>query len=86
MLVMKNVIKQNTNNMNSPFLKLNVQDFLKGLIVAVGSSVVTILYNTLQTGSLTFDWKQIGTVALSSALAYLMKNLFTNSKGETFTK
>lgn len=67
--------------MNSTFLTLNTKDFIKGLLVAVLSAVVTILYNTIQSGSLAFDWKQIGVVALTSALAYIMKNLFSNSTG-----
>lgn len=71
--------------MNSTFLSLNTKDFIKGLLVAVLSAVVTILYNTIQTGSLDFDWKQIGVMALTSALAYIMKNLFSNSTG-TFLK
>jgi len=67
--------------MNSTFLSLNTKDFIKGLLVAVLSAVVTILYNTIQTGSLEFDWKAIGITALTSALAYIMKNLFSNSTG-----
>ena len=67
--------------MNSLFLSLNTKDFIKGLLIAVLSAVVTILYNTIQTGSLTFDWKAIALTAMSSALAYIMKNLFTNSTG-----
>lgn len=67
--------------MNSLFLSLNTKDFIKGLLIAVLSAVVTILYNTIQTGSLSFDWKAIALTAMSSALAYIMKNLFTNSTG-----
>ncbi len=67
--------------MNSTFLSLNTKDFIKGLLVAVLSAVVTIVYNTIQTGSLEFDWKAIGITALTSALAYIMKNLFSNSTG-----
>lgn len=72
--------------MNSTFLNLNNKDFIKGLIVAVLSAVVTIIYNTVQAGSLTFDWKAIGLTALSSAMAYIMKNLFTNSTGNFLKK
>ena len=72
--------------MNSTFLNLNNKDFIKGLIVAVLSAVITIIYNTVQAGSLTFDWKAIGLTALSSAIAYIMKNLFTNSTGSFLKK
>ena len=66
----------------STFLNLNIEDLAKGLILTVLTSVVTIVYNTVSVGSLTFDWQAIGLTALTSGLAYLMKNLLTNSKGE----
>ena len=67
--------------MNSTFLNLNSSDFLKGLIMAVLSTVITVVYQTVEAGSLVFDWKAIGTMALTSGLAYIMKNIFTNSTG-----
>lgn len=71
---------------NSTFLNLNVTDFIKGLAVAVLTSVLTIVYNTLQTGTLDFDWAAIATTALTAAIAYLMKNLMTNSQGKMLKK
>jgi hypothetical protein len=70
--------------MQSTFLNLNTNDFLKGLIMAVLSTVITVVYQTVEAGSLVFDWKSIGTMALTTALAYIMKNLFTNSTGSLF--
>jgi hypothetical protein len=70
----------------STFLNLNSSDFLKGLIMAVLTTVITVVYQTVEAGSLVFDWKAIGTMALTSALAYIMKNLFTNSNGKLFAK
>lgn len=72
--------------MNSSIFTLNTNDFIKGLIMAVLSSVITVVYQTVEAGSLVFDWKAIGTMALTSALAYIMKNLFTNSTGKLFAK
>jgi len=72
--------------MNSTLFNLNSTDFLKGLIMAVLSSVITVVYQTVEAGSLVFDWKAIGTMALTSAIAYIMKNLFTNSTGKFFGK
>lgn len=72
--------------MNSPFLNIDFNDLGKGLILAVLTSVMTVIYTTVQTGSLSFDWKLIATTAITAALGYLMKNLLTNSKGETFKK
>jgi hypothetical protein len=54
--------------------------------MAVLTTVITVVYQTVEAGSLVFDWKAIGTMALTSALAYIMKNLFTNSTGKLFAK
>jgi hypothetical protein len=58
-------------------LKLN--DFWKGLIMAVGTPVISIMLVALQAHSFKFDWNLIGTVAASSLLMYLGKNFFTPS-------
>jgi hypothetical protein len=70
----------------STLFMLNTADFIKGLLMAVLSTVITIAYQTVEAGSLVFDWKTIGTMALTSALAYIMKNLLTNSQGQLFKK
>lgn len=70
----------------STFLNLNTSDFIKGLIMAVLSTVITVVYQTVEAGSLVFDWNAIGTMALTTALAYIMKNFFTNSAGKFFGK
>ena len=36
--------------MKSGFGKLNVQDFFRGLIIAVLTALVTFLYNTMESG------------------------------------
>lgn len=59
---------------------LNARDFLKGALLAVLTPVVTILIQTLQSGSLTFDWKAIGITALSTFLAYIVKNFLAPSQ------
>lgn len=69
--------------MRSQFLKLNMADFMKGLLVAVISAVVTYLYEAVQVGSLTvINWSEVGFVGLVAMLSYLMKNLVTNSDSE----
>jgi len=72
--------------MQSTLFTLNTTDFIKGLLMAVLSTVITIVYQTVEAGSLIFDWTAIGTMALTTALAYIMKNLFTNSQGQLFKK
>jgi hypothetical protein len=70
--------------MKANFLNLNLKDFGKGAIVAVLTAVLATLTTLLQTGVL-FDKASlpvIGTAALSAFIAYLAKNLFTNSQGQ----
>ena len=68
----------------SKFLTLNWRDFLKGLLLAVLSAVITFLYELLQAGPVVFDKELLtkaGMIAVSTVLAYLLKNLFENSDG-----
>ena len=59
---------------------LNLNDFWKGLLVAVGGAIVSAALTSLEQGSLTFDWKKIAVGALTAGLAYLGKNLFDKPK------
>lgn len=72
--------------MNSTIGSLNVQDFFKGLIVAVLTAIVTFLYGTIQNGEIVFDWKQIAITSLSAALAYIIKNYLTGTEGKFLKK
>lgn len=53
---------------------LNVKDFLRGLLMAVGSGVLTFIYTSVEAGGLEFDFKAIGKVAVITAITYLAKN------------
>jgi hypothetical protein len=69
----------------SKFLSLNWRDFLKGLLLAVLAAVLTFVYELIQAGPIVFNKEfliTIGTISLSTALAYLLKNLFENSEGD----
>lgn len=67
----------------SNLYSIDLKDLAKGLIVAVGSAVVTTIQTSLQVGSLSFNWKLIGTVALGAGIAYISKNFFTASSIKT---
>lgn len=69
-------MKQTTSKQFS----VNMIDILKGLAVAVLTPVFSIMMVSLEAGSLTFDWKIIGTVAISSAMAYILKNFLTPAR------
>jgi hypothetical protein len=64
----------NTTVVTTKRFNLNVSDWVRGLIVAVVTGPITILLDSLNAGSLTFDWKKIGTVALAAGLSYILKN------------
>ena len=72
--------------MKSSLFTLNKADFVKGLVIAVLTAVITAVYSTVQSGTLAFDWKAISIAALSAALAYITKNLLTNSNDQFLTK
>ena len=61
----------------SKFFTLNSQDFIKGLIMAIGGAVFAIIAPSINSGNLVIDWTLIWHTALSTALIYLGKNLFT---------
>jgi hypothetical protein len=64
----------------SSLFSLNLTDLGKGLLVAVGGAVIAAIENVLQAGTISFDWKAIGSVALAAGLSYLGKNFFTPAK------
>lgn len=72
--------------MKSKFLTLNAKDFLKGLIIAVLTAIITFLYTSIQANNLVLDWKGMAISALTAGLAYLTKNLLTNSKDTLLSK
>ncbi len=70
--------------MKSKFFSLKLGDWIKGLILAVLTAIVATVYELLQNSGLQFGWaeiKYIGTAALMAFLAYISKNLLTNSEG-----
>ena len=69
-------------------MNLNWRDFLKGLLLAILSAVITFVYGVVQSGT-SFDgefFKAAGVVAVTTLLAYLSKNLFENSSGDLKTE
>ena len=64
---------------------IRLGDFWRGFIIAILTAPLTILYETVQVGSLTFDWKKVSAVALAAGIAYLLKNLATGQGGKLLT-
>jgi hypothetical protein len=61
----------------SDLFSIDIRDIAKGLILAVGSAVVTTIKTSLAAGSLNFNWPLIGTVALGAGVTYLGGKFFT---------
>lgn len=68
------------NVVNKKQFSLNSWDWIKAGIIAVLTPVITVIGQTLEAGSLTFDWNVIGTVALSAFIAYLFKQFVEPDK------
>ena len=71
---------------NSNFLNLNLNDVLKGVVVAFLSTALVSVVDILNAGHLpgAEELKVAASVGLAAAVSYLLKNLFTNSQGNLF--
>jgi hypothetical protein len=69
----------------SKFMTLDVRDFLKAGIIFVLTPVVMYVGQVLQAavsgGTFSIDFGKLGQIATGAAVAYLAKNLVTNSEG-----
>lgn len=72
--------------MESIFLRLGKSDLFKGFIMAIGTAIATALIPILQSGTFPDMATLVNAlvVGVTAGLVYLLKNLFTNSQGETF--
>lgn len=74
-----------TKNMLSQLFRLNLTDLLKGLVVAVLAAVLAAIQKMLSDNGLNFsaqDGQFILNVALSSGVAYLVKNFVTDENNK----
>jgi hypothetical protein len=70
--------------MRSKYLKLNTRDFINGIIVAILCTFITGFYQLIANGGV-INWitlKPVVIAAIGSGVAYLTKNLLSNSKGQ----
>jgi len=75
--------------MNKELFKLGINDFLKGLIVAVVMALMQTAYQVISVDGFDLtglDIKEILIAGILAALAYLTKNLASNEKGEILKK
>lgn len=75
--------------MASVLLRLNLKDFVHGLVTAVFGAAVTTVQEAIATGGFdfaTYDWKLVLNVAIAAGLAYVGKKFFSDSEGKVFGK
>ena len=65
--------------------KLGLNDWQKGLIVAVLTAVLTVIYESISVGGLIFDYKIVLTTGILAGISYLLKNVLTGSGGQILT-
>ena len=64
-------------------MKLNMHDFLKGLVVSFLAAFIMTMMTIIQDGNLKFDHIKTAAVAgLAAGLAYLTKNMFVSNEPE----
>ena len=66
-----------TTSSPSPFMSLNWTDLGKGILMAILTPVITVIYQTIQSGSLILDFHSICIAAISGFVAYITKNFFS---------
>ncbi len=69
----------------SDLWKLANTDFIKGFLVTILSAALTIIYGAIQGGG-SVDWDQVFKVSTATGIAYLLKNLGTDSSGKILGK
>ena len=71
--------------MKSTLMKLNTNDFIRGLVVAVLAVVLGSLQQALTEHGIdvaSYDWSSILNLAITAAVAYLSKNLLSDEQGK----
>lgn len=62
---------------------VKLSDFWRGLIVAVATAPLTIIYEAVTKGGFGgIDWSTVGGVAIAGGVGYILKNLATGEGGK----
>ena len=64
---------------------IKLSDWQRGLIVAILTIPLGMIYDTMMAGSFTFDWRAIVRAAIVGGIAYISKNLGTGINGKLLT-
>lgn len=61
---------------DSKLFSLGLKDLFHGLVMAALTPVATIVYQSLNSGSLVLDYHTLGMASLTGGAAYLFKKFF----------
>lgn len=64
---------------------IKMSDWMRGLVIAILTTPLTIIYDSVSIGVLTFDWKKIIATAIAGGIAYILKNVLTGQQGNMLT-
>ena len=64
---------------------IKMSDWQRGLVVAACTIPFTIIYDTVMSGALDFDWKKILGGFIAGGLGYILKNFSTGSSGNVLS-
>lgn len=70
--------------MNSQLFKIDWKDVVKGIVLAMLTAVVAWIVQALGTPGFSLsqvDWNEIGKIALTSGLGYILKNYLSDDNG-----
>jgi len=71
---------------NSKLFNLNLNDFLKGLLVVVLTAILSTLYQNYISVPPVVDWQMVLNNSILAGLGYILKQIGTNSKGRILVK
>lgn len=75
------------DTVTSKQFSINWKDFLRGLIMAIGTPVLVVIQKALEAASsgepLVINWVNLGMIALGALLVYLTKNFLTPAVTKT---
>ena len=67
----------------SGFLRVNLRDFLRGLLLSLISAILTYLIDLLSSESTDINFKKIGLICVVTLISYLKLQLFTDNTNTT---
>ena len=62
--------------------RLDLRDFLKGMAMAISTSVIAMLLESYNAGDFVLNWETIKGAALVGGLGYIKICFFSNNQGE----